>query len=916
MNTLKVKRWVAFFTAMGIALSLIPIQAMAVTPESESLGVTLLHTMDNSEELIWVYNTLKSGIESCEERIYFKDENHNISLDEFKVVYDVYRYDNPQHFWVGGSYGYAVDDTTVTYIKPTYYLTGDELTAAQSAYNAAVDCALAGLSSDMNEFEKERYLHDYLIDNVTYSFGGVYEHTAYGALVKGKAVCDGYARAFQYLLAKVGIPSFVVTGQSYGESHAWNLVKIDGDYYYVDVTWDDQGVAEPYYAFFNITTEQLLEDHTLAQTPYTLPDCTATAANYFTVKGGKVTISDLNVDLVVSQLTANNHKLFARFYVTDDPSGFRPWYYENNGKILEALGITDFDRYSCTSIGREFRIQIVADKYPHTHRLYKEEAVPATCCDTGLMECWYCPICNKYFLDDSCENGLLLDDITTPLDPDNHAGGVELRNQTTDSPDQACCSGDVYCRGCGKQLEADVGTSGAHILTHCPEVPATCKELGYKEHWHCYRCGRDFADEAGNEILEVLTLPKDLSNHVGGTTLKKESAPTCTEDGYTGDTYCKGCHIKLVSGVTVPAHHTLNQVQETPATCHDTGVKEHWHCITCDKSFSDAEATQELSDLFLPIAPTNHDGGTHTENAADPGCNEPGFTGDVYCNGCGEKLSDGQSVPAGHIISLIPEVPSTCMDAGTKEHWRCSRCDQNFSDETGDTVLTDISLPLNPSNHAGGTEIRNKCDPSCKHDGNTGDTYCLGCNEMLESGTVIPTSHVLSLIPAEAPTCMEAGNKSYWQCSCGKFYADDADLTELDSVESCTLPLDPNNHAHFKDGWEYDAEGHWQVCADCMNGTGEKTVHTYDGVSGSICAICGYVAPAVPTRGDLNGNGSKADAGDMQCLYTYLIDGSIVGAYKDSPDMFVSVADVNNDGKVDVYDLQRLYEAAAGIRSL
>lgn len=183
-----------------------------------------------------------------------------------------------------------------------------------------------------------------------------------------------------------------------------------------------------------------------------------------------------------------------------------------------------------------------------------------------------------------------------------------------------------------------------------------------------------------------------------------------------------------------------------------------------------------------------------------------------------------------------------------------------------------------------------------------------------ESGMVIPKSHSMTFIAAVPSTCKDAGTKEHWHCSkCNKDFSDEAGDTVLKDL---SLPLDPSNHIHFKDGWEYDAEGHWQICADCTTGKGEKTVHTYGGASGNVCSICGYAASVVPVKGDLNGNGTKADIGDVQCLYTYLTAGSISGAYENDKATFIAVADVNEDGTVDVYDLQLLYEAASGISSL
>lgn len=810
MKNIKTKKLAAFLIALVMMLSLIPTQVWAV-PTSERYGATAIGALENGENFIWAYSKLKDGVENCETSISFKDATHSISLSDFKMVHSVYLNDNPQHFWNGSAYGYATAENSdnVSLIEPQYSMTGETLATARSAYDTAVTEALSGITEDMSDFEKELYLHDYLVKHVDYVKTGYNSRTAYGALVEGKAVCEGYARAFQHLLMLSGIPSFVVTGQSDGVAHAWNLVKIDGSYYYVDVTWDDKGRESPY-GYFNVTTAQLTEDHTIDQQPYELPVCTATAANYHTVNGGKVSIGD--VDAIADLLDAGN--LSAHLYVTGAVYDFELWFGENIDRIVESLGITSSYTYNYTISGHGINLHLIADNYTHHHRLSKVEAVAATCKDTGSAEYWHCFRCDKNYAD--AEGTKELTSLVTAIDPDNHAGGTEIRNQVTASCEQNGYSGDTYCKDCGEKISTGTTIPKPHSMSFVAAVPSTCKDAGTKEHWHCSKCNKDFADKAGDVVLTNLSLPMDPSNHAGGTVIKNESAATCTKDGNTGDTYCKGCDTKLISGTAIPASHQLSKINATAATCKDTGNVEHWHCSRCNKNYADAEGKKVLSNVVIAVNPDNHVGGTEIRNQVTASCEQNGYSGDTYCKGCDKKLTAGATIPKTHSMSFIATVPSTCKDAGTKEHWHCSKCNKDFADEAGEEVLTNLSLPL-----------------------------------------------------------------------------------------------DSNNHAHFKDGWEYDAEGHWQVCADCMNGTGEKTAHIYDGVSGSICVICGYVAPAVPTRGDLNGNGSKADAGDMQCLYTYLIDGSIVGAYKDSPDMFVSVADVNNDGKVDVYDLQRLYEAAA-----
>lgn len=94
----------------------------------------------------------------------------------------------------------------------------------------------------------------------------------------------------------------------------------------------------------------------------------------------------------------------------------------------------------------------------------------------------------------------------------------------------------------------------------------------------------------------------DAANHTGGTEMRGAKAATCTADGYTGDTYCKGCGAKLESGAVLPQRHPmLTKVEEQAATAEQTGTKAHWHCATCNGDFADAAGTQKLAAAELTI---------------------------------------------------------------------------------------------------------------------------------------------------------------------------------------------------------------------------------------------------------------------------------------------------------------------------
>lgn len=141
------------------------------------------------------------------------------------------------------------------------------------------------ISDSMSEYQKERAIHDYLVQNTTYTYVRKKEgysspkYTPYGALLDHKAVCQGYAEAFELMCACCNIKCYIVTGQATNkkgtEGHAWNIVEIDGIWYHVDVTWDDP-IPEKYqngisHEYFNVSDEFISTNHQWNEDDY--PEC-------------------------------------------------------------------------------------------------------------------------------------------------------------------------------------------------------------------------------------------------------------------------------------------------------------------------------------------------------------------------------------------------------------------------------------------------------------------------------------------------------------------------------------------------------------------------------------------------------------------------------------------------------------------
>lgn len=152
---------------------------------------------------------------------------------------------HPECFQVESSLSWMTCGGYITTLRINYSMDMTEYKEIQTLVNEAVDEALSYVSDDMQEYEKALVIHDWLIDHCQYDYGNLQTNTIpessynlYGALAYGVAVCDGYSKAYQYILEeKLGIECCRIVSDSM--NHAWNLIKIGNNYYHVDVTWDD-----------------------------------------------------------------------------------------------------------------------------------------------------------------------------------------------------------------------------------------------------------------------------------------------------------------------------------------------------------------------------------------------------------------------------------------------------------------------------------------------------------------------------------------------------------------------------------------------------------------------------------------------------------------------------------------------------
>ena len=400
---------------------------------------------------------------------------------------------------------------------------------------------------------------------------------------------------------------------------------------------------------------------------------------------------------------------------------------------------------------------------------------------------------------------------------------VEVKNSNKPSCTEEGYTGDTYCKDCGTKLSSGKTIAKTEHTWDSGKITkaATCTESGTKT-YTCTSCNTTKTEE----------IPA-TGNHQN-TELRNVKEATCTEEGYTGDTYCKDCGTKLSSGKTIAkTDHTWDAGKITKAaTCKESGTKTYT-CTSCNTT-----KTEEIP------ATRNHQN-TELRNVKEATCAQEGYTGDTYCKDCGTKLSSGKTIAktdhtwdAGKIAKA-----ATCKEPGTKTY-TCTSCNTTKTEEIPAT-----------GNHQN-TELRNVKEATCAQEGYTGDIYCKDCGTKLSSGkTIAKTEHTWDAGKVtKAATCTESGTKTYTCTSCNTTKTEEIPATgnhqntELRNVKEATCA---------QEGYTGDT-----YCKDCGEklSSGEtiaKTDHIWD--SGRITKPATDTESGIKTYTCINCNTTRTE---------------------------------------------------------
>ena len=443
----------------------------------------------------------------------------------------------------------------------------------------------------------------------------------------------------------------------------------------------------------------------------------------------------------VEKLTINNTTDNMILYAKWSDSHTHSW---DSGVVTKQPTCTEAGTktYTCTSCGKTKTTEIAATGHQHTEIRNKKEA---TCKAEGYTGDTYCTDCGAKVssgqaiakIDHTWDNGKVTTEATC-----EHTG---VRTYT--------------CSVCGETKEEETPKTDHSYDDGTVTKKPTCIETGIKT-YTCTVCQKTKTEE----------IPATGHQH---TEIRNKKEATCTETGYTGDTYCKDCGTKLSSGEVISKK------------AHDYEVKDRQKptCTTDGYVLSVCKACGDEKQEVLPATGHQH---TEIRNKKEATCKAEGYTGDMYCKDCGEKLSDGKTIAKttehtwddGKVTKA-----ATCTEKGLKLY-TCTVCDKVRTEE----------IPATGHQH---TEVRNVKEATCTKAGYTGDTYCKDCGEKISSGEVIEKlAHTWDEgnVTKEAD-CIEVGVKTYTCRKCGATKTEDIPMTEhtwdegeVTTAPTCTKP--------------------------------------------------------------------------------------------------------------------------------
>lgn len=259
----------------------------------------------NEAETLW-YQDIADCLSKMREEVRLDGQGIAAGLDETDIdkIFQCVLKDHPELFYVEG-YTYRKytrkDKIVAIQFSGTYGMSPEQAVAWNAEIETQVQLLMDGAVGLENDYEKVKYVYETLIYQTEYDLTAPENQNIYSVFVKQKSVCQGYAKATQYLLERMGVKAALVFGTvENGEGHAWNLVQVNDSFYYVDTTWGDpsyqyeeEEMEQGYfpdisYDYLCVTTADLLRTHVI-QGYVPMPECVENRDNYYVREGNLFT---------------------------------------------------------------------------------------------------------------------------------------------------------------------------------------------------------------------------------------------------------------------------------------------------------------------------------------------------------------------------------------------------------------------------------------------------------------------------------------------------------------------------------------------------------------------------------------------------------------------------------------------------
>ena len=210
------------------------------------------------------YHAMQQGVLALADEIQLP----RIPAEELYDVFFRLRLDHPEIFWVVSyRYKYYQDSPNIIFV-PEYLFEKNKIREHQKAMQSRVE-KLARPAAKFTEWEKEKYIHDFICENITYDkLKKPYSHEIIGPLGQGVGVCEGIAKSVKVLCDALGVWCVIAICGNNPEKgikyrHTWNIVRIGGQYYHLDATFDNTLSKDDTvrYDYVNLSDKQIARDH-------------------------------------------------------------------------------------------------------------------------------------------------------------------------------------------------------------------------------------------------------------------------------------------------------------------------------------------------------------------------------------------------------------------------------------------------------------------------------------------------------------------------------------------------------------------------------------------------------------------------------------------------------------------------------